>query len=186
MIAERASVRPAAMLPILLVTVVVASGCGASRESATGSIALRTPAPTAATSPLDAAPDAPPTATPSATPVVIGERIAAGTHTARPFDPALPDYRGVCVGQPGCAETTADDSIRIIYTVPEGWAFGFGAAVTKPSAGTVASHGMSLHFLRGGWLFSDPASRATPCRTSRSDRPPTNSRPPSPLIRSSM
>ena len=60
------------------------------------------------------------------------------------------------MGQPGCAETSADDSIGITYTVPEGWAFGFGAAVTKPSAGTVAPSGMSLHFLRGGWLFSDP------------------------------
>ena len=40
--------------------------------------------------------------------------------------------------------------------MPEGWAFGYGAAVTKPSAGTVAPSGMSLHFLRGGWLFSDP------------------------------
>ena len=46
---------------------------------------------------------------------------------------------------------------RITFTVPDGWAFGFaGVAVTKPSAGTVAPSGMSLHFLRGGWLFSDP------------------------------
>ena len=87
---------------------------------------------------------------------VIGERLAAGTHTARPFDPALPEPWGVCAGQSGCAETTADDAIGITYTVPEGWAFGFRAAVTKPSAGTVAPSGMSLHFLRGGWLFTDP------------------------------
>ena len=103
-------------------------------------------------------------ASPSGSFEVIGERLAAGTHTARPFDPMVPDEGGVCVGQPGCTETTDDDSIRITYTVPEGWAFGFGAAVTKPSAGTVAPSGMSLHFLRGGWLFSEP------CVTV--DRPP--------------
>ncbi len=29
-------------------------------------------------------------------------------------------------------------------------------AVTKPSASTVPPRGMSLHFLRGGWLFTEP------------------------------
>jgi hypothetical protein len=126
---------------------------------------------TTTTSPSDARSNAPSTATPSAKPSsasaassatpspsfeVIGERLAPGTHTARPFDPALPEPWGVCAGQSGCTEMTADDSIGITYTVPEGWAFGFRAAVTKPSAGTVAPSGMSLHFLRGGWLFSDP------------------------------
>jgi len=113
-----------------------------------------TPAPT--TSPFVARSNPPPTPSPSPSFEVIGERLAAGTHTARPFDPALPEPWGVCAGQSGCAETTADDSIGITYTVPEGWAFGFRAAVTKPSAGTVAPSGMSLHFLRGGWLLSDP------------------------------
>ena len=87
---------------------------------------------------------------------MLGDRLAPGTHTARPFDPALPDHFGVCAGQPGCSETTDDDSISVTYAVPEGWAFGYGAAVTKPSAGTVAPSGVSLHFLRGPWLFSDP------------------------------
>lgn len=158
--AGSASGRPATLLTGLLIAMVVASGCGAGHESATGSAALPTPTPTPRTSPSAAASDPQPTVTPgarpSATPVVIGERIAAGTHTARPFDSALPDAWGVCAGQSGCLETTADDSIRITYTVPEGWAFGYGAAVTKPAAGTVAPSGMSLHFLRGGWLFSDP------------------------------
>jgi hypothetical protein len=122
----------------------------------TGSAALPTPAPTPTASPPGAASNPPASATPSASFDVIGERLAAGTHTSRPFDPALPEHWGVCVGQSGCAETTADDSIGITYTVPEGWAFGYGAAVTKPSAGTVAPSGMSLHLLRGGWLFGDP------------------------------
>ena len=151
---------PARLLTGLVVAMVVAGGCGGGHETATGTADVRTPTPTAMASRSDVASDPQPTATPgarpSATPVVIGERIAAGAHTARPFDSALPDAWGVCAGQSGCEETTADDSIRITYTVPEGWAFGYGAAVTKPAAGTVAPSGMSLHFFRGGWLFSDP------------------------------
>jgi hypothetical protein len=138
----------------LLIAVIVASACGAGQVSVTHSAAAPSPTPMPSTGPLDAPPSA--TTAPSPSFEVIGERITAGTHTARPFDPALPDHWGVCAGQSGCTETAADDSIGITYTVPEGWAFGFGAAVTKPSAGTVAPSGMSLHFLRGGWLFSDP------------------------------
>jgi hypothetical protein len=44
-----------------------------------------------------------------------------------------------------------------MFTVPAEWASGFGGtAITKAAAGTYAPSGMSLHFLRGGWLFSDP------------------------------
>jgi len=145
--------RLAALLTGLLGAAIAASACGAAPGSAAKSSALPTTTPTPATSPSDTPPS---TVKPSPTPEVIGERLAAGTHTARPFDPAVPEPWGVCAGQSECAETTDDDSIQITYTVPEGWAFGFRAAVTKPSAGTVAPSGMSLHFLRGGWLFSDP------------------------------
>ena len=109
-------------------------------------------APTPATSPSDPPPRR------DAEPVVRGDRRAAhGRHPhGATLRPSAAEPWGVCAGQPGCTETTADDSIDISYTVPDGWAFGFRAAVTKPSAGTVAPSGMSLHFLRGGWLFSDP------------------------------
>jgi hypothetical protein len=63
---------------------------------------------------------------------------------------------GTCAGQAGCAESTADDSIVIRFTVPDGWALLEDVAVTKPAASTIAPSGMSLHFLRGGWLFSEP------------------------------
>ncbi len=152
MIAARAFGRPAGLRVLVLIAVVVASACGAGQGSLTPSARLPSPTPTPTTSPAVASPSA----MPSPSFEVIGERIGAGTHTARPFDPTQPEPWGVCVGQPGCTETSADDSIGITYTVPEGWAFGYGAAVTKPSAGTVAPSGMSLHFLRGGWLFSDP------------------------------
>jgi hypothetical protein len=127
-------------------------GCATGQPSPGGSAPHSLAAPSMAS--------IPPSSTPSSSPIpsfeVIGERLAAGTHTARPFDPALPEPWGVCAGQADCVETTDDDSIQIDYTVPEGWAFGFRAAVTKPSAGTVAPSGMSLHFLRGGWLFTNP------------------------------
>ena len=87
---------------------------------------------------------------------MIGEWIAAGTHTATPF--AGPNGAGVCAGQAGCSQSTADDSIRITFTVPDGWALAEDVAVTKPAASTIAPHGMSLHFLRGGWLYSEPCA----------------------------
>ncbi len=152
MIAARAFGQQAGLRALVLIAVIVASACGAAQASPKASASLPSQTPTPTMSPSDA----PPSATPSPSFEVIGEWLAAGTHTARPFDPALPEPWGVCAGQSGCTETTADDSIGITYTVPEGWAFGFRAAVTKPSAGTVAPTGMSLHFLRGGWLFTDP------------------------------
>ncbi len=139
-------------LSVAVVALLLITGCSAGQGS--GSVVVASPTSTPTTTPRPS--DAQSTATPSPSFEVIGERLAAGTHTARPFDPALPEPWGVCAGQPGCTETTDDDSIGITYTVPEGWAFGFRAAVTKPSAGTVAPSGMSLHFLRGGWLFTDP------------------------------
>jgi hypothetical protein len=158
MIAARAFGLSAGLKSLVLFAVVVASACGAGQGSVAPS--ARSPSPTPTPTPSPPSPKASTTPTPSASFEVIGERLAAGTHTARPFDPTQPEPWGVCVGQPGCTETSADDSIGITYTVPEGWAFGYGAAVTKPSAGTVAPRGMSLHFLRGGWLYSDPCLKA--------------------------
>ena len=87
-----------------------------------------------------------------------------------------------CAGQSGCTESSDDDSIRITFTVPDGWAMAEDVAVTKPSASTVAPSGMSLHFLRGGWLYSEPCVPVDGRRTSRSVRPPTTSPTRSPLI----
>ena len=118
---------------------------------------MTTPTPMA--SPSVARLNPPPTPSPSPTPFVIGERIAAGTHMVKPFgtprDPAWTGH-GLCAGQAGCTEPSDDDSIRITFTVPDGWALAEDVAVTKPSASTEAPRGMSLHFLRGGWLYSDP------------------------------
>ena len=140
----------------LLVAVIVAGACGAGKGSLTGSVALPTPAPTPTTSPSGAASNPPPAATSSPSFEVIGERITAGTHTATPW---AQGRGGVCAGQAGCTESTDDDSISFTFKVPDGWASwaaSEGVAITKPSAGTVAPSGMSLHFLRGGWLFREP------------------------------
>ncbi len=148
MIAARAYGRPAGLRALVLIAVVVASACGAGQGSLTASASLPSPTPTPTMSPSHAPP--------SASFEVIGERIAAGTHIARPFDPTLSENHGLCAGQSGCTESSADDSIRISFTVPDGWALAEEVAVTKPSASTVAPGGMSLHFLRGGWLYSQP------------------------------
>ena len=110
-------------------------------------------------SPSVARSNPPPTPSPSPSFFVIGERIAAGTHVVKPFGiPRNPAWtgHGLCAGQSGCTEPSDDDSIRITFTVPDGWAMAEDVAVTKPSASTEAPSGMSLHFLRGGWLYSDP------------------------------
>ena len=76
---------------------------------------------------------------------------------AMPFAP--PNGNGVClyVPQPGCSDTARDDTIRITFTVPDGWASNdSGAAINKPATGWVAPDGMGLLFDRGGWLWSDP------------------------------
>ena len=133
----------------VVAALVALTGCTTGQGSDSGAAASLTSTPTAASRPSDAHSST----TPSASFEVIGERIAAGTHTATPW---AQGREGSCAGQAGCIESSDDDSISISYSVPEGWAFGYGGAVTKPSAGTDAPGGMSLHFLRGGWLFSDP------------------------------
>jgi hypothetical protein len=145
----RAVGRPGALIAALLVAVIVAGACGAGQVSPTDPEAPPSPTPTPTTSPSDA----PPSATPSPSFEVIGERIAAGTHTATPW---AHGQGGFCSGQAGCTESTKDDSIRFTFTVPDGWALAEDVAITKPSATTRAPRGMSLHFLRGGWLYSEP------------------------------
>ena len=92
---------------------------------------------------------------------------------AKPF--AAPDGNGVCHDppQPGCSGTARDDTIRFTFTVPDGWASNdSGASIFKPARASWRPMEMTLLFDRGGWLYSDPASRSRPrnCLTSRSDR----------------
>ncbi len=115
------------------------------------------PGPTATSTPTTS-PTPVPSASASSSPGPIGSGpLEPGQHMAKPFAP--PNGNGVCeyVPQPGCSETVQDDTIRITFTVPDGWASNdAGAAINKPATGWVAPQGMGLLFGRGGWLRSDP------------------------------
>jgi hypothetical protein len=79
--------------------------------------------------------------------------LAAGTYTFQPF--AGPDVMGLCASQPACKESPADDSIRITYTLPEGWT-GLGYNVFPSVEKYSPPGGAALIFSRGGWLYAKP------------------------------
>jgi hypothetical protein len=96
--------------------------------------------------------------------------LGVGRNEASPFG----GINTVCVvpPQPGCRETDRDLSIGVTFTVPDGWTWNTSDHIDdrgkhvdardgliKKATGRSGPQGMSLQFLRGGWLFSDP------CRT---------------------
>lgn len=91
---------------------------------------------------------------PTATPVALpGEdtNLQPGTYRTTPFAPGL---FGVCEGQAGCTESSADDSIAFTVTVPDGWSVsGLGGIWVDSNA---PPDGAMLIFWRGGWLYEDP------------------------------
>ena len=96
-----------------------------------------------------------PSASPSPARIPDGP-LAAGAYTFQPF--AGPG--GLCAGQAGCTEAgTEDDSIRVTFTVPDGWA-GFDRSVVPAEEAYHPPSGASLFFGRGGWLLSQPCGGA--------------------------
>jgi hypothetical protein len=91
---------------------------------------------------------------PTATPMTLpGEdtNLEPGTYRTTPFAPGL---FGVCEGQAGCTESSADDSIAFTVTVPDGWSVsGLGGIWVDSNA---PPDGAMLIFWRGGWLYEDP------------------------------
>ena len=84
--------------------------------------------------------------------------MPAGTYTLAPFTAA---GEGMChqPPQPGCTETTADDSIRFTMTVPDGWNGGgpwVGFESDQPPSGA------GMAFIRGAWLLTDPCKFPVP------------------------
>ena len=107
-----------------------------------------TPMPTASPRPT-ASP------TPSPSPVALTEgSLAAGTYVTMPFGANGEGTLGVCQGQPGCTENPADDTIRISFTVPEGWEGAPRFSVSLPTLG--APDGAWITFERGASLYSEP------------------------------
>jgi hypothetical protein len=105
--------------------------------------------------------------TPSPSPIVLVEGpLAAGSYVTTPFDESVGSL-GVCEydTQAGCTEDPADDTIRISFTVPEGWA-GTPLSIVKSIwlavEGQAAPAGAWLDFERGGWLYADPCGGTPP------------------------
>jgi hypothetical protein len=102
--------------------------------------------------PSQTAPPTPsPTLSPSPSPATIPDGpLPAGSYTFQPF--AGPG--GLCAGQTGCIEAgTEDDSIRVTFTVPDGWA-GFDRALVPTVESYSPPGGAALMIMRGGWLYS--------------------------------
>lgn len=113
------------------------------------------PAPTPTASP-----------TPSPSPIALHEgALVAGTYATAPFD-STGGSIGACVTaslQAGCAEDPADDTIRVSFTVPDGWV-GTPLAVVESiwiAEGPGAPAGAWLSFERGGWLHAEPCDPTT-------------------------
>ena len=96
--------------------------------------------------------------------------LGVGRNEASPFG----GINTVCVvpPQPGCRETDRD-GFGITFTLPDGWTWDTSDHIDdrnkhveardgliKKATGRSGPQGMSLQFLRGGWLFSDPCRKA--------------------------
>jgi hypothetical protein len=134
----------------IVVVVFVTTGCTTGQPSGGGS-----------TSPSPAAPSlAPPSTTsppsPAATPEVAFVHdgpLAAGTYR-------LPQWDTYCDGRPpGCSPSPAHDAILVTITVPDGWA-GILGTIVLADKGNDPGVGAGLLVGRGGWLLSDPCTKA--------------------------
>lgn len=101
-----------------------------------------------------------PTTTSNLAPPALPEGpLAAGTYEVAPLASGLFNS---CMRppQPGCSESE-DDSIRVTFTVPDGWAAlrGYGA-IALAAEGTSSPAGASIGFGRGSWLHSNPCLTA--------------------------
>jgi len=135
------------------VVVFAIAGCATGQGVATGAATSATAAPTPTTGPPGPTPSPSKSPSPSPSPTGIPDGpLAAGTYTTQPF--AGPG--GLCIGQAGCIEAGAeDDSIRITFTVPDGWA-GIGGTIWRAVENNSPPGGAGLLFSRGPWLHSQP------------------------------
>ena len=148
---------------------VLAIGTAAFLMGRTGQSNVGGPAAPASPSASVSGTASPAAPTPSNGPLALPEgALSAGTYVATPFAPGGPATSCLRPPQPGCSESE-DDSIRVTFAVPDGWAGIDGIAVWLAAEGSSAPGGAVLAFGRGGWLHSDPcltaeqlAANATP------------------------
>jgi hypothetical protein len=101
----------------------------------------------------------------SPSPIALVEGLLApGTYLTTPFDDSAGSL-GVCeyATQTGCTESPADDTIRISFTVPAGWAgtpVDLAKSVWLDGQHAAPTSGAWLDFERGGWLYADPCGGA--------------------------
>jgi hypothetical protein len=116
------------------------------------------PSPTPVTSPA-----------PSQSPMTLveGRTLVPGTYVTTPFPEPGSNW---CFDAPspfpstdpsGCTDTKSDDSMRITFDVPAGWA-GIGNGVWPQVVTSLSPAGASLNFFRGAWLHADPCETAPP------------------------
>jgi hypothetical protein len=101
-----------------------------------------------------------PTASPASTPAPIREgALAAGSYLIRPFSQP---GSAACFDppQPDCIDSTNDDSVRITFTVPDGWT-GATDGAWPTDADPAAADGASLLFIRGASLYDQPCRNAS-------------------------
>lgn len=135
-----------------VVVVFAIAGCATGQGVATGAATSATAAPTPTTSPPGPTPSPSKSSSPSPSPAQIPDGpLAAGTYTTQPFTD-----NGLCFvpPQPGCTVSPADDSIRITFTLPDGWTGIEGWAVVPTVESYSPPGGAWLLFMRGGWLYS--------------------------------
>ena len=149
-----ARIGAAAVIGVLVIgAAIYAFGPAGSSFGGPGSTPTPIPSPSST-------PSLAPSPTPSPAVGVIQPEtpLPAGRYSETPFGPG---GMGVCFGQVGCTETAADDTIRLTFTVPDGWVGGSVHAI-YPSEGKAPPAGAGLIFSRGGGLYAEPCGDEPP------------------------
>ena len=126
-----------------------------------GDSAVGGPGPTPGSTPSPAVTPAP---SPSPMTLMEGAEIrplVPGLYVSTPFTEPGSDW---CFDVPapfpsidpsGCTDTKSDDSIRITFAVPEGWARVYNGVWPEKET-SLSPGGAGLNFGRGSWLHADP------------------------------